>query len=205
MASVVAHWGGWARAKIWRILNFAVLTWERDGNSNDDDAFFIESQVFSLSPPYASLHFPLLCEITKPNKTCRISFLLPVDEEYFPYGLNPSTDLSDGGSISHRWMILLIWLSFFSPAARRWNFSFDWGKFPFEGVQTTLPGHSNLPVLKICQFTSEINNNCKILRSFCGADQAHNAQVCTWFVFLTWLVATLAGDMFGKSSSGKSS
>ena len=67
VASVVAHWGGWARAKIWRILNFAVLTWERDGNSNDDDAFFIESQVFSLSPPYASLHFPLLCEITKPN------------------------------------------------------------------------------------------------------------------------------------------
>ena len=131
-------------------------------------------------------------------KTCRISFLLPVDEEYFPYGLNPSTDLSDGGSISHRWMILLIWLSFFSPAACRWNFSFDWGKFPFEGVQTTLPGHSNLPVLKICQFTSEINNNCKVLRSFCGAHQAHNAQVCTWFVFLTWLVATLAGDMFGK-------
>ena len=133
-------------------------------------------------------------------KTCRISFLLPVDEEHFPYGLNPSTDLSDGGSISHRWMILLIWLSFFSPAACRWNFSFDWGKIPFEGVQTTLPGHSNLPVLKICQFTSEINNNCKVLRSFCGAHQAHNAQVCTWFVFLTWLVATLAGDMFGKSS-----
>ena len=96
-----------------------------------------------------------LCSARSQNqiKTCRISFLLPVDEEYFPYGLNPSTDLSDGGSISHRWMILLIWLSFFSPAACRWNFSFDWGKFPFEGVQTTLPGHSNLPVLKICQFT----------------------------------------------------
>ena len=142
-----------------------------------------------------------LCSARSQNqiKTCRISFLLPVDEEYFPYGLNPSTDLSDGGSISHRWMILLIWLSFFSPAACRWNFSFDWGKFPFEGVQTTLPGHSNLPVLKICQFTSEINNNCKILRSFCGAHQAHNAQVCTWFVFLTWLVATLAGDMLRLS------
>ena len=102
-------------------------------------------------------------------KTCRISFLLPVDEEYFPHGVNHSTDLSDSGSISHgthRWMILLIWLSFFSPAACRWIFSFDWGKFPFEG---TLPGHSNLPVLKICQFTSEINNNYKVLRSFCGA------------------------------------
>ena len=66
MASIVIHWGGHARAKGAQILRFFRLTGESGGNFNGDDVFFIETGVFSLSPPH--VHFSLLCEIVKSNE-----------------------------------------------------------------------------------------------------------------------------------------